>query len=467
MLLDNFRAKLRNSLQVWRDAGIINDVQYQQITQYQANLEKTVQNRNAKTVIILASILIVTGAITFIAAIEQVLTREIKVLLLLSLLAATNITGFYLWQQPIKAQLEGKPVFRKYILGKSLLILSALLLGVNLSVIAQLFHINQANYELLLMWGAGVTLMAYSYEEQTLAIFGLVIVLVCYLIFSNELPYVDNDISWTVIILQHMPLLLWVVFVPLSIWCKSRTCFILTAIAFTLTLLFNIKPLQYLNVTNNFSWLAAFAFILPPALLWSYDDLLFPKVSKRYFQRVARNLALACLCIFFYILGFNYHWQAPDLTLSYIKPVNVSLNNAASIDIAFLSVIAVTQWLFLIQQKFRWKNLVILSWIVICGLAPFLNYLWIYLGNYLYIDVPDVPVILFNAMNILFCLLLIRHAMQKRERKEFWGGVLMLTLLVLTRMYEYQTDLLFGSLVLTFCGLAVIGTGTWFESKIR
>ncbi|MBW4602289.1 MAG: DUF2157 domain-containing protein [Calothrix sp. FI2-JRJ7] len=459
MLLDNFRAKLRNSLQVWRDAGIINDVQYQQITQYQANLEKTVQNRNAKTVIFLASILIVTGAITFIAAIQQVLTREIKVLLLLSLLAATNITGFYLWQQPIKAQLKGKPVFRKYILGKSLLILSALLLGVNLSVIAQLFHINQANYELLLMWGAGVTLMAYSYEEQTLAIFGLVIVLVCYLIFSNELPYLNNNVNWIVIILQHMPLLLWVVFVPLAIWCKSRICFILTAIAFTLTLLFNIKPLQYLNTTNNFSWLAAFAFILPPALLWSYDDLLFPKVSKRYFQRVARNLALACLCIFFYILGFNHHWQAPDLILSYIKPVNVSLNNAASIDIAFLSVIAVTQWLFLLQQKFNWKNLVILSWIVICGLAPFFNYL--------YIDIPDVPVILFNAMNILFCLLLIRHAMQKRERKEFWGGVLMLTLLVLTRMYEYQTDLLFGSLVLTFCGLVVIGTGTWFESRIR
>lgn len=424
MLPDNFQSILRSYALRWRDAGIINDLQYQQITQYQANLEKTVTNRFVFTVIILGSILIVTGAITFIVANEQVLTREIKVVLLLSLLAATNITGFHLLQQPAKA-----------VLGKTLLILSALLLGVNLSVVAQLFHINQASYELLLMWGAGVTLMAYSYGEQTLAIFGLVIVLVCYLIFYNGLPYVDNDISWTVVILQHMPVLLWVVFLPLAVWCKSRVGFILTAIAFTLTLLFNIKPLQYLYATSNFSWLAAFAFILPPALLWSYDDLLFPKVSQRYFQRVARNLALVCLCIFFYILGFSYYWQAPDLTLSYTKPVNVALNDAASIDVALLSVIAVTQWLFLLQKQFSWKHLIILSWIVICGLAPFYNYLW----NYLYIDIPSIPIIVFNAVNILFALLLIRHAMQKHERKQFWSGIFILTLLVLTRMYEYYT----------------------------
>jgi uncharacterized membrane protein len=223
-------------------------------------------------------------------------------------------------------------------------------------------------------------------------------------------------------------------------------------------LLLNIKPLQYLNATNN-SWLAAFAFILPPALLWSYDDFLFPKVSKRYFQRLARNLALVCLCIFFYIFGFNHYWQTPDLTLSHTIPVNLRLQNAASIDIAVLSVIAVTQWLFLLQQKFSWKNLIILSLIVICGLAPF----W----NYLNIDIPGAPIILFNAMNILFALLLILHAIQTRERREFWAGILMITLLVITRMLEYQTDLLLGSLILTFCGITFIGTGILFEDKIK
>ncbi|BAZ14670.1 hypothetical protein NIES4071_65140 [Calothrix sp. NIES-4071] len=452
MLLDNFRAKLRKEAQLWRDAGIINDVQYQQLTQYnQANLEEpVVLQRNAKTATALLSILIVTVAITFFAATEQALTREIKVLLLLSLLAASNITGFYLWQQPIKAQLEGtKPVRRKHTLGQSLLILSALLLGVNLSVVAQLFHINQANYELLLLWGAGVTLMAYSYKEQKLAIFGLVIVLVSYLTSLSELPYL-NDVSWSVIIVEHMPLLLWVVFVPLAIWCRSRISFTLTAIAFTLTLLLNIKPLQYLNATNNFSYLAAFAFILPPALLWSYDDLLFPKVSKRYFQQVARNLALICLWIFFYILGFKSYWQAPSLTLSHINPVNLELHTSIIIDIAFLSLIAVIQWLFMIQQKFSWNNLIILTGIAICGLAPFFYYL--------NIDVPSAPTILFNALFIIFALLLIRHALHTREHKEFWGGILMLTLLIVTRMYEYQTDLLLASLILTLYSIAVIGT---------
>ncbi len=452
MLLDYFQSILRSYVQVWRDAGIINDVQYQQITQhYLTNLETTAKNRFIFILIALGCILIVSGAIAFMAINEQVLAREIRVTLLLSLLVTTNITGFHLWQQPIKAMLSGRrPRQRKLLLGQSLIILSALLLGVNLSLIAQMFHINQANYEWLLIWGIGVTCMAYSYREGKLAILGLVIVLVGYLTGLRELPYLNNDASWALIIVEHMPLVLWVVFLPLAIWCKSRTSFTLTVIAFTLALQLNIKPLQYLNTTNNLSWLAAFAFVLPPALLWSYDDLLFPKVRKRYFQGVARNLALLCLGIFFYILGFLRYWQAPSLTLSHVNPANLKLNTSIIIDIAFLSLIAVTQWLFMIQQKFSWKNIIILTGIIICGLAPFLNYL--------NIDIPGAPTILFNALFIIFALFLILHALHSKGRKEFWGGILMLMLLVVTRMYEYQTDVLLGSLILTLCGLAVIGT---------
>jgi uncharacterized membrane protein len=459
MSLNNFRAKLRKQAQVWRDAGIINDVQLQQLTQHQVNLEQTVENRFVFTLIVLGCILLVTVAIAVIAAYKQLLTREIKVALLLSLLAATNITGFYLCQQSIKAQLAAYTLFRKYLLGKSLLVLSVLLLGVNLSVVAQLFHINQENYEFLLLWGIGAIFMAYSYGEKTLAIFGLVIVLVSYLIFCKELPYLNNEVNWAIVTLEHIPLLTWLVFIPLAILCKSRITFILTAIAFTLTLQLSIKPFQYLSATSNFSWLGAFAFILPPALLWSYDDLLFPKVTKRHFQRLAGNLALACLCIFFYILGFIHYWQIPNFTLSYRTTVDFTLINAVTIDITILSIITVIQWLLLIQKKFNWKDLIILSLIVLCGLAPF----W----NYLNIDIPGAIVILYNVLLILFAFFLMSHAIQTRERKEFWGSILIISLIVITRMLEYQTDLILGSLIVAFCGITTIGASISFENNIK
>jgi uncharacterized membrane protein len=435
MLLERFRYLA----QVWRDAGIINDIQYQQLTQhYQANLE-TKKNRFIFIWILLASILILSGVITFVAANWQVLTREIKVALLLGLLFATNITGFHLWQQPIKALRQGRnPRPRKYIFGQALLILSALLLSINISLIGELFHINQSNYELLLLWGMSVTFMAYSLRLHILAILGLVSVLVGYLTSLSELPYLSGDISWTVIIVEHMPLLLWLVFVPLAIWCKSHWLFSLTAIVFTLSLYLNIEPLQYLSATNMPTF-ASFAFVLPPALLWSYDDLLFPKVSKRHFQLLARNLALVCLCVFFYILGFYRHWLIPDATLLQPNRANLMLNITTTIDVVFLSFIAVVQWLFLIQQKLSWKNLVILSLIAICGVAPF--------GNYfndefnMNIDIPGAAVVLFNALFVMFALLLMRHAVETRTRWKLWSSIFMLTLLFVTRMFEYQTNL--------------------------
>jgi hypothetical protein len=49
----------------------------------------------------------------------------------------------------------------------------------------------------------------------------------------------------------------------------------------------------------------------------------------------------------------------------------------------------------------------------------------------------------------------------------FWGGMVLLTLQIFSRMLEYNTDLLFKSLVLFLCGLGVIAAGLWFERYLR
>ena len=115
--------------------------------------------------------------------------------------------------------------------------------------------------------------------------------------------------SWARLVLQHMPLLSWLLFVPLAYFCRSRWIFALAAFSFASSLVFNLDPLPLLNLANVAPWVASFAFALPPALFWSYDDLLFPTINYRLFQPLARDLALVAFGLVFYILSFRWQWQ--------------------------------------------------------------------------------------------------------------------------------------------------------------
>ena len=62
---------------------------------------------------------------------------------------------------------------------------------------------------------------------------------------------------------------------------------------------------------------------------------------------------------------------------------------------------------------------------------------------------------------------MIRQGLQSNQRRAFWGGMILLTLQIITRMLEYDTALLLKSLVFILCGIAVIGAGLWFERHLN
>ncbi|NEN98818.1 MAG: DUF2157 domain-containing protein, partial [Moorea sp. SIO3I7] len=62
---------------------------------------------------------------------------------------------------------------------------------------------------------------------------------------------------------------------------------------------------------------------------------------------------------------------------------------------------------------------------------------------------------------------LIRAGLAEGKRGLFWGGMVLLTLQILTRMLEYDTGLLVKSIVLFLCGLGIIGAGLWFERYLK
>jgi uncharacterized membrane protein len=78
-----------------------------------------------------------------------------------------------------------------------------------------------------------------------------------------------------------------------------------------------------------------------------------------------------------------------------------------------------------------------------------------------------LAVLVFNLLLFLLSVGLIREGLAQGQRRLFWGGMLLLTLQIFSRMLEYNTDLLFKSLVLFLCGLGVIAAGLWFERYVR
>ena len=456
MIIDSFRAKLRNEAQIWRDEGIIQDSQYEQLSQrYQFDsLDNVAQDRFIFILIGVGCILVGLGAITFVAANWQSWSREVKLVLLLSLFFATNMIGFFLWREPVFDNAGKKRRQRKRIFGHGLLLLGALLLGANMAFMAQTFHISGSDYELYLYWGIGVLVMAYGLRLASLGVFAFILISIGYFTGSWELWRSSGEFSLSLLMLGHMPILSLLLFVPLAYICKSRWIFALSTIAFATSLQFNV---------NRYSipWVNSLAIALPGALLWSYDDLLFPRVNQRWFQSVARNIALLFFSILFYIVSFQGYWQFSN----YSSTNNYSIPNLFLLDLGILTALIIYQWFHLLRPKRNRQrqtmditNIAIAIFVVIAAFAPILR------QNVAGISV--LAIFLFNLLLVLLACGMIRQGLQSNQRRAFWGGMILLTLQIITRMLEYDTALLLKSLVFVLCGVAVIGAGLWFERHL-
>jgi uncharacterized membrane protein len=465
MVLDNFRRKLRQESQRWRDEGLINSSQHQQLSdRYEFNkIEQASRDNFVILVIIIGSILLSLGVITFIAANSQAWSREVKLIVVMSLLIGTSITGFNYFRQGLASGSGNKSQASKKTLGELLLFVSALILGANMAVMAQIFNVSSSSSALFLAWGLGVIAMAYSLRLTSLGILGIALMQVGYWTGVEEWfnsPAID---SWAQLIVRHMPLISWLLYIPLAYLCISRWIFALAAIAFATALQLNLNPLQRLSYADIAPWVASFAFALPPALWWSYDDLLFPKVNYRLFQPLARTLALIFFGVIFSVLSFRWQWDTSYFsTLN--RDGNSMLRSLPFLDIGILSGLVVLQWLYLlrhrntISRRLDINIIAIASFIFITALVPY----W----HQAISPIGPLAIFIFNSMLSIFACGLMREGMLTGDRRAFWGGMLLLTSQIISRVLEYDTDLLFRALVFAFCGWGVMSAGLWFERRL-
>ncbi|WP_341526194.1 DUF2157 domain-containing protein [Nostoc sp. UHCC 0302] len=457
MIFDNFRRQLRQEAQLWQDEGLIDADFYKVLAQrYQFNeLENAARDRFVFILIAVGATLLGLGVITFVAANWQALTREAKLIILLSLFLITNIAGFSLWRKPARGRKRRQQVF-----GEGLLILSALTIGANMGLLAQTFHVSGSSYELFLGWGFAVLLMAYSLRLTSLGLLALILAIIGY--FSGYWSASGDDFTWAQLVIKHMPLVLGVVFVPLAYWCRSGWIFRSAAIAFVIFWQIHLNSLQVVTYTDAPAWIAIAAFVLPPALLWSYDDVLFGQITSRVFQPFARTLAIVFFSITFYFLSFHFLWEARSDSYQNIVRNNSFATWLPLIDVVIFTALALWQWWHLMRptrrERIDFKTIAVGCLILITALVLFVHQ-----------AITPIPVILIFTFNVLLALLgfgLIREALELGERRVFWGGIVLITLQIISRMLEYETALLFKSLVFVLCGVAVIFAGLWFEKYL-
>ena len=448
MLSDKFRRQLRQEAEQWRTEGLIDASVYEQLSvRYQfSDLEASARNRFIVILLGLGSVLLGLAIITFVAANWQVWSRGLKVTLLLSLFIGVNTAGFYLWRRPTE-QWQRR-------LGQGLLLLGALVLGANMALMSQMFHQSGLLYQLYLVWGLGVLAMAYSLRLTLLGILAILLIGLGYVQGQPQFVAI-GEFSWLRLLVQHMPVLAALLFIPLAYWCHSRWIFRLGAIAIVYSLEANLIRL---NLLGSSAWMAAIACALPPALLWGYSDSLFRRrpPEAELFTGVARTLAVIFLSLLFYFLSFYGLWWDTSST----QPTqNASLLPwSLLVDILLFGCWALWEWLRLLRQL-NLTTGIIAGMIVLSALVPF----W-----HLSISrLPITAVLIFNLLLFVLSVGLIREGLAQGQRRLFWGGMILLSLQIFSRMLEYNTDLLFKSLVLFLCGLGVIAAGLWFERYVK
>jgi uncharacterized membrane protein len=446
---DKFHQQLRQEIEQWRTEGLIEDALYKQLCdRYKlTDLEASASNRFILILLGLGSVLLGLGIITFVAANWQAWTRELKVTLLLTGFISINTVGFYLWRRQ-NQQWQSR-------LGQVLLLLGALTLGANMALMSQMFHKSEQIYQLYIVWGLGVLAMSYSLRMTMLGILASLLIWVGYLRYLWEPQQVAIvELSWLQLFVQHLPVVISLLFIPLAYWCGSRWIFRLSAIAIIFSLEANIIRFNLLTFSP---WMAALACGLPPALYWSYNDSFLSKQTPRLaiFSSIARFLALTFLSLLFYVLSFYGLWTT-SLVSSPDEALPIVLHPL--IDIIFLSALTLWQWIQLLR-RINLTNYLVAGMIMISAIVPAWH---LSRGPY-----AVIAVLIFNILLFSLALGLIQQGLAQGQRRLFWGGMVLLTLQVFSRMLEYETDLLFKSFVLFLCGFSLLGGGLWFERRLR
>ncbi len=466
MSTENFRRELRDESAQWRQEGLIDSELFEQLRQrYQLDqLERGSSNRFIAVLLSLGGILLGLGVITLVAANWQAWPRLLRVAVIFSAFLGVNAAGFYVWQRTERQSGLAR-------LGNGLLLAGALLLGANIGLMSQMFHQSGSVDGLYLVWGLGVWVMAYSLRLTSLGVLSWVLIFMSY--WGGAVGSVwggqNVDVDWIAGLIRYLPILITPLYLPLAQACRSRALYgiwgvgLMTLLPFALTS-WQLNPgLQTLTI------------LLPPALLWVYRAQ-FGRRQPDYFESIGRSLSIWFVSIAAYGYSFRLLWTDAGTWSDRSEFAGSALFLIGLAGLWAIAAYGGWQWFLrwrslsagelsqrLASSELWMKTPVFAVVLLLLGLAIFCQ-----LQGFLRASGSAFlgPI----ALNILLFFIgfaMLHDGTLLGIRRRFWGGMGIVVIGLVTRMFEYDTDLLLKALVLGVCGIGIIAAGLWFEKKAR
>lgn len=432
-----FREWLKRELQTWQTDGIINPEQSATISQrYKLDqIGRERKNYFLFAIYIIGIVLVGAGIISFIAAHWDRIAPAPKVVVLVSVMLACHLSGFYLWR------LSG----RSPRLGHALIVLGTLLFGANIGLLAQVFHIQLNFYYSLFGWAIGAVAMAYAVESTPNAVVAIAISFIAFCGWVSDNPHA----------FCYYPFVAAAIFLPFAYLRRSLLTFGLSLLAVGISVM--------VCVSWDSRELSAFSVAAAGVgLLFFALGLLSGRTAAfKSFTAPAMVLATILIALNAYMLSFKGAAREVEF--------GGDENWMWTIPVAAAYIMAIIMWVYVFKSMLQNRRIRLISISILVStvlllvgiiVKTFLPGSWIH-DDYLFVVITS------HLACLALCIGLIANSFLAEDRNFFWAGILFAAMIIITRFFEYETGLLFKAAVFTACGVGLILAGATFESYLK
>lgn len=415
-----FRSRLRGELARWRDEGLIDEATASRIAARYAGEEPGV-SVTALAVYILGAMLIGGGVISLVAWNWHALSTGARLGLAM---AATVIAQWFAH----RATLRGR-----HGLGQALLLLGSLLFGAALFVVARHFRQGIDWPSSLLLWTLGTAAAGLCYASAPNAIFALLLSVVWTGVEAGR------GAHWITLV----PLLQVAAFAPLATRSRSGPLYFAGALAIGITIGVASVPEQHSPGAVVASVLAWCLLLLSIALVRPREELL---------SRTSSAAALILAGIPIYTASF--HDPAGALT---VWPDEGQRFAFGWLWVVLPSAIAATALLVKARRRPLERPAALVAWFAIAVVIVALC-------------LPKSRYVVATAANlglVATAVTGVASSMRQLRRGPFWLGTLTLGVLIVSRFFEYQSNLLMKAVAFLLAGALALWAGARFERRME
>ena len=421
-----FHARLRQELARWVGEGLVDESTASKLAARYPEGGRGLAGP-ILLIYVLGAVLIGGGAISLVAYHWDALADTVKLTLVGAAMALCHGVGFWIW--------EAK---RRSGLGHSLVFLGSMIFGANIGLVAQIFQVSSTWYGGFGAWALGCLVACWAYRSGPTA--ALLVVLATTWSFG----FADDHRSWV----PFAPFLIAGAVLPLAVSRKSPAQLAVTLLGSGLSYVVS------LGIMTGEPAGVGLAVVVTSLLLLSTGGLIPRNGTAGPFASVTVSLGLIAFLPFFYMgsfhrvageLALNKLHQGPWTWLWAAVPATaVALGLAA---LCTVRALRGAQPLSLAQIATAAAPVVLLSMIA-----------------------PPAEVFLALVCNLVLIGIVaqsIRIAVFTSSRRHFWLGTILGGLVIVSRFFEFKTDLWLKGLVMTACGIVVILSGITFERRLQ